>query len=198
VAALAACGPTSSEREAMARESESGFRGILLAEPLPKADFTLTDTDGRPFRFRRETDGYLTLLFFGYTSCPDVCPVQMANLAAVIRDADPELGDRTKVLFVTTDPERDTPSHLAAWLARFRAPIVGLTGTPEEIEAVEKAFALPPSTRIPDGGGGYTVGHAAQVIAFSPDGRRTVVYPAGTRQSDWAHDLPKLAAQGGP
>lgn len=195
VAALAACGGPRPEEAALDAQ-RSPLRGTVLAPSWPKPDFTLTDTNGRPFDFRAETDGLVTLLFFGYTHCPDVCPVHMANIAAVLRDLDYAHRSRIGVVFVTTDPERDTLPRLREWLDRFDTSFVGLRGTAEEVDEIQAALHLPAAVRQPSRPGplpgAYAVGHAAQVIAFTADGRARVVYPFGTRQSDWAHDLPKL------
>lgn len=176
---------------------ETGYRGVALAEPLEKPDFVLRDTEGRPFRFRQETEGRLTLLFFGYTHCPDVCPVQLANLAAVLGDLPHRDRRRIRVVFVTTDPERDTPERLRAWLDGFDPAFVGLRGSRERVNGIQRSLDLPPAVRQPASGpgpgeGDYTVGHASQVIAFTADGRGRVVYPFGIRQADWARDLPRL------
>ena len=170
-----------------------GLRGRVLSEAKGKPDFVLTDTRGDPFDFRRETDGYLTLLFFGYTHCPDVCPVHMANIAAVLREIDPSVVARVKVVFVTTDPARDTPERLRQWLDSFDPTFIGLTGDTESIGAAERALDLPAAELgPPDSTGSYFVGHSAVVVAFTPDDQAHVVYPFGTRQADWANDLPKL------
>lgn len=184
---ITACSP-SERREAEERARDTGYRGILLSEPIPKPDFTLTDTRGEPFRFREETSGFVTLLFFGYTSCPDVCPVHMANLAAALRKLPYETRRRIRVLFVSTDPERDTPKRLREWLDQFDAGFIGLRGGLAEVNAVQARLGLPPAVRQGD-----LVGHASQVIAFAPDGLARVAYPFGSRQVDWYHDLPKLA-----
>lgn len=187
-ALLAACAPEP-------RSSRSGFAGVELAEPLAKPAVTLTDTEGRPYDLRAETDGRLTLLFFGYTNCPDVCPVHMANLAAVLREGDPGLRSRLRVLFVTTDPARDTPERLREWLGAFDRTFVGLTAPLEEVNRVQAMLHLPPAAAEPAMGAdsAYGVGHASQIIAFSPhDDRAYVVYPFGTRQRDWAADIPRL------
>lgn len=177
------------------------LRGTVLEPSWGKPDFTLADTEGRPFDFRAGTDGFVTLLFFGYTHCPDVCPIHMANIAAVLRDLDYADRSRIRVVFVTTDPERDTAPVVRAWLDRFDRSFIGLRGTKAEVDAIQAALHLPAAIRQPSRPGplpgAYAVGHAAQVIAFTADGRARVVYPFGTRQSDWAHDLPKLVA-GGP
>jgi len=177
------------------------YKGLELMEAMGKPNFTLTDLDGHDFNFRQETDGYLTLLFFGYTNCPDVCPLHMANIGAVLRAAPPEVANRVKVVFVTTDPERDSIPVLKAFLGRFSPQIIGLTGTPDEISAAEQAARLLPAYRdtvnkLPTGG--YSVGHAAQVLAFTPDDSLRVIYPFGIRQQDWADDIPKLVRVGMP
>jgi protein SCO1/2 len=188
----AACGARSDARSGDAG-NPLGLRGRVLPEPLPKPALVLTDTQGRPFDFRRATDGYLTLLYFGYTYCPDVCPVQMANLGAVLAQLAPSVADRIRVVFVTTDPARDTPARLRQWLDNFDPSFIGLTGDTAQVAAAERALLLPTSVIGPaDSSGAYQVGHAAAVVAFTPDNRARVLYPFGIRQADWAHDLPKL------
>ncbi len=174
------------------------FRGSRLQAPLAKPDFTLTDTRGQPYDFRQRTRGELALLYFGYTNCPDVCPVHMSNLAAVLAEMPADVVRRTRVVFVTVDPERDTPAKLRAFLDRFDPRFVGLRGTPAQVQAIERRLGVTTAVRdsaaAGPGPGSYAVGHAAQVIAFTPDDSAHVVYPFGTRQSDWAHDLPRLLA----
>ncbi|HEX6419388.1 MAG TPA: SCO family protein [Acidimicrobiales bacterium] len=177
---------------AEAAGDDAGWHGALLAEPQPRPDFTLTDTEGRPYDFAAETGGRLTLLFFGYTSCPDICPIHMATLSAALER--PEMPDPV-VVFVTTDPARDTPERLRSWLDNFGADFVGLSGTPEQMAAAEDAAGVARSiVAAPDGGDGdgYEVGHAAQIIAYTPDDLAHVAYPFGVRRQDWEADLPRL------
>jgi protein SCO1/2 len=185
--ALTACGERSGEGSA-----DSGFRGAELPEPFPAPDFTLRDTDGLDFRFRDETAGYLTLLFFGYTHCPDICPVHMANLAAVLGDFLLEQRRRVKVVFVTTDPERDTPEVVREWLDHFDRGFIGLIGDLDTVNEIQASFRLPPAVRQEMPGGEHIVGHASQVVAITGDGLVRIFYPSGVRQADWAHDLPRL------
>ena len=169
------------------------LRGSVMDTPIPKPALTLTDTHGEEFDLRAETDGYLTLLFFGYTNCPDVCPVHMANLAAVFGDLVPEVRHRIKVVFVTTDPERDTPERLRSWLDNFDPSFIGLRGSVDSINAALAEMLLPGVAVLPaEHGGEPMIGHPAAVIAFSADGLARVRYPFGVRQMDWAHDLPLL------
>jgi protein SCO1/2 len=170
------------------------YRGATLAHAVPRPSFTLTDTHGQPFDFREKTGGTVTLLFFGYLNCPDVCPVHLTNIASVLRMMPYDVARTIRVVFVTTDPARDTPEKLQKWLADFDPSFIGLRGTPEQVSAIEKSVGVASAVAgAPDSSGSYEVGHAAQVIAFTPDDSAHVVYPFGTRQADWVHDLPLLA-----
>jgi len=168
------------------------LRGIELPTRTGWPAFVLQDLEGQPFDFPREAAGFLTILFFGYTHCPDVCPVHMANLAAVLRDAAPSLRQRVKVVFVTTDPARDTPERLRRWLGAFDPGFIALTGDATALAAAQVAAGVIPAQRGDSTAKGYDVGHAAQVQAYSPRTGRVFVYPFGTRQEAWAHDLPRL------
>jgi protein SCO1/2 len=196
LAAVAGWGCGAGAESAADRVRESGFRGVVLERPTPKADFTLNDTRGEPFHFAAETEGYITLLFFGYTSCPDICPVHLANLAAVLKELPWEVRSRVKVVFVTTDPERDTPTRIRAWLDAFDPSFIGLTGSRDEVNQIQGSFGLPPAVVQGGTATDYIIGHASQILAFGVDDTARVAYPFGTRQADWAHDLPRLVRQG--
>jgi protein SCO1/2 len=180
---------------AASADSAAAMRGLELQPPRAKPQFVLTDTEGKPFDFKRDTDGYATLLFFGYTQCPDVCPVHVANIAAVLHNLPPTVSQRVRMVFVTTDPERDTPAVLRRFLDKFDRGFIGLTGTPDEILAAQAAARIPAATKqVPDSTkpGEYLIGHAAFVFAYTPDGLGRYLYPFGVRQADWAHDIPRL------
>ena len=162
--------------------------------PRPKPDFVLTDTEGQPFAFREATEGKMTLLFFGYTNCPDICPVHMANIAAALHKLPDEVVRQVSVVFVTVDPERDTPEHLRLWLDHFDRSFIGLTGTQAEVDSAQVAMRLPPAYREAAEGDAYLVGHSAHVIAFTRDGMARFALPFGTRQSEWAQEIPRLVA----
>ena len=168
------------------------LRGSSYAGPLEKPDFSLVRTNGDTFDFRAETDGYVTLLFFGYTYCPDVCPIHMANIATVLRTLPPDVARAVKVVMVTTDPDRDTPERFGPWLANFDPSFVGLIGTLDEVNEIQGRLQLPPASVYGADEESYIVGHSARVIAFTADNRAHVSYPFGTRQNDWAHDIPLL------
>ncbi|HLJ14350.1 MAG TPA: SCO family protein [Bryobacteraceae bacterium] len=104
------------------------YRGGIVTPPLPKPRFVLTDTSGAPFDFWNRTQGSVTLLFFGYTNCPDQCPMHMSNIGVALKKLPPGLADQVKLVFVTTDPARDTRVELRRWLDNFDKHFVGLTG----------------------------------------------------------------------
>ncbi len=139
----------------------------------------------------------MTLLFFGYTHCPDVCPVHMANIAAALHKLPDNVARQVKVVFVTTDPERDTPAVIRAWLDHFDKRFIGLTGTQAEVDSAQVAMRLPPAYREEIPGAPYQVGHSAHVIAFTKDGMARFALPFGTRQSEWAQEIPRLVAYPG-
>ena len=172
------------------------FRGIALITPVAKPALTLTDFNGQPYDFAARTRDKVALLFFGYTHCPDVCPLHMANIAAVLRRMPAEDRARVVTVFVTTDPERDTPARLKEWLGNFDPSFVGLTGTKEELARAQESVGLAPAAREYMGSDSarYFVGHGAQVFAFARDGVAYTIYAFGIRQEDWANDLPLLIA----
>lgn len=156
---------------------------------------TLPTMEGETFALADETEGGVTLLFIGYTYCPDVCPVHLANLAAVLRDLPLEMTREITTVFVTADPVRDTPQRLQEWLGALHSDFVGLRPTREGVNALEDALALPRSVVDPgEGPDDYFVGHAGQVLAFDRNGVARVAYPWGIRQRDWRRDLPRMVA----
>ena len=176
----------------LAQQSTGNYRGGLVTPPLPKPGFVLTDTSGAAFDFRQRTDGYVTLLFFGYTYCPDQCPMHMANLGAALKKLPAEIANHVKLVFVTTDPARDSPVVVRRWLDLFDRRFIGLTGTERAIEAVERAAGVPPATKTGPANGDYAVSHANFVLAYSRDNLAHVLYPGGVSKDDWVHDLPLL------
>jgi protein SCO1 len=170
----------------------NAYRGGMVTPPLPKPKFVLTDTSGSAFDFRQRTEGYVTLLFFGYTNCPDECPMHMANLGAAMKKMPAGVADQVKLIFVTTDPARDSPAEVRRWLDSFDRHFIGLTGTERAIEAVERAAGVPLATKTGPANGEYGVAHANFVLAYSKDNLAHVIYPGGVSKDDWVHDLPLL------
>lgn len=178
---------------ALSDDEPRGRAFVELAVPLELPDVILTDTEGRPYDVRAESDGVVTLLYFGYLNCPDVCPIHMAVLGATFDALPTAIREQLRVVFVTTDPARDDPTAIRAYLDRFDASFVGLTGSADELRSVQVAAGVPVAVAEPaDDTGDYLVGHATQVLAFERDGVARRAYPFGVRQSDWATDLAEL------
>lgn len=197
LAGVGACRMEAPDREeASRRAEETGFRGRVVEDPGPRPDFVLNDARGGTFDFREETEGRLALLFFGYTHCPDVCPIHMSSIAEVKRDLGLAFGRNTSVIFVTVDPARDTPERLVSWLGDFDPEFVGLYGDPAKIDSIQLALGLPPAMVPETAEAAYDVGHASAVVAFPPGDSIRVMFPHGTRQEDWRHDLAALGALG--
>jgi protein SCO1/2 len=173
-------------------QQNNNYRGGLVSPPLPKPGFVLTDTSGAAFDFRQRTQGYVTLLFFGYTSCPDQCPMHMANLSAALKKLPAGTADQVKLVFVTTDPARDSPAVVRRWLDLFDRQFIGLTGTEREIAAVERSAGVPLAAKTGPANANYGVSHANFVLAYSKDNLAHVIYPGGVSKDDWVHDLPLL------
>jgi protein SCO1/2 len=174
------------------------YRGGIVTPPLPKPRFVLTDTSGARFDFWNRTQGSVTLLFFGYTNCPDQCPMHMANIGAALKKLPPGIADQVKLVFVTTDPARDTPTELRQWLDSFDKHFVGLTGTEAALEAAQKAAGVPTAQKTAAPGGNYAVAHANFVVAYTRDNLAHVIYPGGVGKDDWTHDLPLLIRETWP
>jgi protein SCO1/2 len=164
----------------------------------PRPEFKLVDTGGAPYDFDAATRGRVTLLYAGYTHCPDECPTSMADVAAALRAVPASVAQQVRVVFVTTDPWRDNAQVLRKWLDSFHppAPYVGLTGTPNQVAGAEVAMGIPIATRQPaEKGkkeGKYSVSHFAGVLVYGRDNRLKTLYPSGVAPVDIAADLQVL------
>jgi protein SCO1/2 len=199
LAAIAGCTPTTTTATLAAADdtavSAPGWNGVAVDGAPQMPEQTFTDADGEPFDLAAAMRDRPTLLYFGYTNCPDICPVHLANIASAL-DESTVRPEQLNVVFVTADPERDTPDVLADYLANFDPSFVGLHVGRAAVDDVLAALGLPPSTvEEQDSAGGYTVGHPAQVFAFDTTARARLAYPFGTRQSQWVEDLPKLVRE---
>ncbi|SFJ27741.1 SCO family protein [Albimonas pacifica] len=152
------------------------------------AEFELTGHDG-VVRTEEDFRGKWTLVFFGFTNCPDICPTTLAEIAQVMDDLGPQAG-AVQPLFISVDSDRDTPMELAEYVPQFHPSILGLAGTPEQIEAAAASFKIfyerVPEEAAPDG---YTMGHASQVFLFDPDGGFVRLYGNGTPAPEITADL---------
>jgi protein SCO1/2 len=157
----------------------------MVSPPLPKPKFTLTDTSNSQFDFALKTQGSTTLLFFGYTDCPDMCPMQMHLIAQALKTLPPEVANQFKVVFVTTDPDRDTPQVLRNYLDHFDKNFIGLRGSQSAVEAAQVAAKIPPAKKSAvRAGGAYDVGHASFVLAYTKDNLAPGTEPSGVLLSE--------------
>jgi protein SCO1 len=167
------------------------YAGVDLDPPYRKPSFTLTDATGAAYDFTAVTAGRPTLLFFGYTNCPDVCPTTMADIAVALRDVDPALAAQVQVVFVTTDPARDAPAVLGEYLDRFDADLptqfVGLTGDQAAIDQAQLSAGVP----LAEDGGKL---HSSLLLLYGADDVAHVAFDAGNTPRDIAEDLATVAA----
>ena len=152
------------------------------------ADFELTDHQG-VLRTEADYAGQWLLVFFGFANCPDVCPTTLAEVAAVMDGLGADR-DAVQPLFISIDPERDTPKALGNLVPRFEAGIVGLTGTPEQIARTAESFKIY-YEKIEEAAapGGYTMGHSSQLFLFDPSGGYVKAWQYGTPAEEILVDL---------
>jgi protein SCO1/2 len=190
--ALAACSSDDDADPPAADEPQWG--GELIEPGLEKPDVTLFTTDGEPFDFRPATEGKLTFLFFGFTNCPDQCPIWLSSVARAKEEVGSGPGSDPLVLFVGVDVARDTPEALDEYLGRIDPSFVGLTGPESAIAAANRALYFPSITiASADANGDYEVGHYGRAAAFTPDNLAHRLYGYDVRPADLARDLPLLA-----
>jgi protein SCO1/2 len=169
------------------------FKAVDITGAEYARELSLTDTDGKA-RTLADFKGKVTLVFFGYTQCPDVCPTTLAELAAVKRDLGKD-GERVQGVFVSVDPQRDTPQILKAYVASFDPGFVALRGTPEETKTAARNFKVfyaqvPGKTE-----GSYTVDHTAGTYVFDAQGRVRLFVRYGSGAEALRHDLKLLLAE---
>jgi protein SCO1/2 len=174
---------------------DGGQGGAAQEPPLAGARiggaFALTDGKGRTIR---DTDfaGRYRIVYFGYTYCPDVCPVDLQKIAAslkVFEGAHPELAPKVVPIFVTVDPERDTPEVVGRYVAAFHPRMVGLTGTPQAIADVARAYAVPFAKRQDPGSTEYLMDHGTQAYLMAPDGKPIALLPTDQDPQAIAREL---------
>lgn len=194
---LAGCSSPADSNSATPSASElndhtgTTYSGMGLTPAQPRPQFTLTDTQGKQYKFGSATAGKPTLLYFGYTNCPDVCPTILADITQALRAASAEVRNMTQVVFVTTDVKRDTPAVLGAYLAKFDPGLpnryIGLTGTQSQVDAAQVAAHV---TLAEDQG----QTHSAQVLLYGSDDYARVAFLQSDNEAELiAHDLALIA-----
>ena len=179
--------------------NQSAKSATLLDTPFAKPHLVLTDNHGKPFDLVKQTAGYATLVFFGYTHCPDVCPTTMSDIALAKSRLSKADQARLRVVFVSSDPTRDTPARLTEWLGAMDPSFIGLTGTFSVIQAAARSLGVAIEPPVKEKDGSITVTHGAEVLAFWPkDDKAHVLYLAGTTAAEYQHDLPKIIRSEAP
>ena len=172
------------------RASSGGsFKGVDITGASYAKGLQLKDFNGQ-VRSLAEFKGKVVFLFFGFTQCPDVCPTTMAELAEVRRRLGPD-GEKVQGVFVTVDPERDTPELLKGYLGSMDPSFVGLTGTPDEIKAAAKEFKVF-YQKVPTQNGNYTIDHTAGAFVFDPSGQVRLFVRYGMPVDDLVSDIRQL------
>lgn len=170
----------------------AAFRGTVYSEPFPLApEIQLTRANGEGFQLS-QMRGNIVLLFFGYTSCPDVCPTTMAELKSALEQIGPEKSRQVRVLFVTVDPGRDTPARAQEYVNHFNTDFIGLSGSEAELQKTWNDYGV--FRQIVEGtsAAGYLVDHTARITLIDQDGNLRVSYGFETPVDDIAHDLELL------
>lgn len=177
-----------------AQQQSSKYKGTELAIPVSIPDVTLTDADGQPFALKTRNAGKITLVYWGYTHCPDVCPTTMADVAEALRQLPADLRSTIDVDFITTDPQEDTGPVLKSWLGKFNPGFVGLTGSVDQVDGSAKAAGVPVDPPSKQADGTIAVDHGTQVSVFGKDGVAHVVWLEGVTSKDMAHDISVVAS----
>ncbi|MEV0638043.1 SCO family protein [Streptomyces sp. NPDC050619] len=193
---LSACGSSDDSGSPVSVVSEaagSDKAATVLDQPFEKPDLVLTDTQGKKYDLRKETAGKPTLIYFGYTHCPDVCPLTMNNIAVATKQLPKSEQDQLRVVFVTTDPGRDTPSELGKWLKGIDSQFIGLTGDFATIQASARTLGISIEPTHKDKNGKVVSVHGTQVVAFSPKtDAGYLLYGEDATVDDYTKDLPKI------
>jgi protein SCO1/2 len=172
------------------RDSPRGAAGTLLASAIG-GPFRLVDQDGKMVT-DADLRGKWSLVYFGYTHCPDACPTALNDIAVALDELGPKRG-AVRPVFITVDPERDTPDVLKAYVTAFDTPILALTGTPEEIAQAAKSYRVY-YAKHPEAGGDYSMDHTSVIYVMDPQGRFTASFTHESSPEEIAERLKRLLA----
>lgn len=177
-------------------EAEPEFRNREISGALPDLEFELARAPGETRVTEEDFEDRVVALFFGYTHCPDYCPMTLAKYAAALDGIDDGLADDLRVLFVSVDPERDTPEKLARYVGGFGDRFVGLSGDLDTLREVTKRYRTTFSHGEPDDNGFYDVSHGTATFIFDRDGEIRFLARDDTPVEDLEHDL-RILLEGG-
>ncbi len=170
------------------------YKGVRLDPPAPIPNFELNDVNRQPFHLT-EVKGDIALVYFGYTYCPDVCPLTLATVKQALNGLNGK--ERVHVIFISVDPERDTPEVLGKYMAAFGPEFKGLTDNFTKIQAVMEPFgAFAEKEAAPNSAAGYLMNHTARLYLLDPQGQLLLTYPHGFTAEELRSDLDYLLKQG--
>ena len=169
-------------------ETPRGAAGTLLASAIG-GPFQLVDQNGKTVT-NADLKGKWSLVYFGYTHCPDACPTALNDISIALDELGPKR-DAVRPVFITVDPERDTPEVLKSYVTSFDAPILALTGTPEEIAQAAKDYRVY-YAKHPEAGGDYSMDHSSVIYVMDPDGRFTASFTHESAPEQISERLKKL------
>ena len=198
LALLVGCGEETGSGAAVSGvnvSDDDGMHGAVLTDQYVVPEVSLTATGGAQYSLTGDTTKPLTLVFFGYTHCPDICQVVMADIASAMTRLDEAEREQVDMVFITTDPARDDPKTLRAYLDRFDPSFEGLTGDLENIVSTGKALGVPIEKGVKMPSGGYEVAHGTQIVAINARDRSPIVWTEGTSGADLAQDISELLDQ---
>jgi len=162
---------------------------------MPELSYELTDTSGKTVT-AEDTDGNIRLMFFGFTSCPDICPTTLQKLARVVKNLPEPTRQDVKIIFVSVDPERDTPERIKSYVEFFSDSIIGLTGSEKNLRELSKRYRTTFGYEAPNEDGNYDVSHSSAVYVFDRDGEARLLVRPGQSTEALIADLKALASQG--
>lgn len=172
----------------------ANFRGTAYGEPFPPAtDFALTDASGEVHRLS-DYHGRIVLLFFGYTYCPDVCPATLAEMKLAVEQLKDD-ADQVQAIFISVDPQRDSPEAMQNYVERFNPAFLGLSGSQDELEPIWNGYGVFREVVAGTSEANYIINHTARVTLIDQDGNMRLTYGFQTPPEDIAHDIRILLKQ---
>lgn len=173
---------------------DENWNGKDISGLMPELAFELTGTSGDTVT-AKQTDGNIRLLFFGFTSCPDICPATLQKLSRAVKDLPTELREDTQIVFVSVDPQRDTPERIDSYVSFFSDRAIGLTGEEPALRELSKRYRTTFGYDEPDAEGNYNVSHSGAVYVFDREGKARLLIRPELSVEEIRTDLVALAEE---
>ena len=176
---------------------DAAMVGTVLPEPRPLPAVSLTDHHGAPWTPADDLTGRWQFVFFGFTHCPDVCPMTLATLAGTLERLDAATA-RPEVVFISVDPQRDTPAAMADYVSHFHDAFIGVSGERDQIDRLTEALGIAYTLHAPDENGDYAVDHSAAILLIDPQGRLRALWQPPHGRAVLAEEFQRIRARFGP